>query len=78
LTIGRVRSGKNKGALKEKMACCKLETADYQKTSSIILFQSKLTPHGPVYTKLHESSFHPGVETAPRGGKNARGGMRAA
>lgn len=63
LTIGRVRSSKNKEALKEKILSANtslpLQTHNPQLTptqtiTSIILFQSKLTPNGPIYTKLHE------------------------
>lgn len=57
LTIGRVRSSKNKQALKEKIGSFGLQEArnKRQVVSSIILFQSKLTPKGPIYTKLHEA-----------------------
>jgi len=58
LTIGRVRSPKNKEALIEKMRSLN-ETQDTsgkgQIVSSVTLFQSTLTPKGPIYTKLHES-----------------------
>ena len=57
LTIGRVRSPKNKEALKEKVESCQLPPAKPQLISSVILFQSKLTPKGPIYTKLHESQL---------------------
>ncbi len=56
LTIGRVRSPKNKEALKEK-----IESQDTshktQVISSVSLFQSKLTPQGPIYTNLHEAKL---------------------
>lgn len=56
LTIGRVRSPKNKEALKEKIANYKLLVTSYGLlVTNITLFQSKLTPRGPIYTKLHES-----------------------
>lgn len=58
LTIGRVRSPKNKEALKEKLTSlpvCRL--AGSQSIKSLILFQSTLTPTGPIYTKLHESNL---------------------
>lgn len=57
LTIGRVRSSKNKQALKEKMGSIGLQETrnKRQVVSSIILFQSKLTPKGSIYTKLHEA-----------------------
>ncbi len=65
LTIGRVRSSKNKEALKEKMLSYHLPSTAYHPISSVVLFQSKLTPKGPIYTKLHEAKLKPG------------GGMRA-
>lgn len=55
LTIGRVRTPKNKEALKEKMATCQLPSAKPHLVTSIVLFQSTLTPKGSIYTKLHES-----------------------
>lgn len=60
LTIGRVRSPKNKDALKEKIlsaANSQLPITNSQLISSIILFQSTLTPKGSIYTKLHEARF---------------------
>ena len=62
LTIGRVRSGKNKQALKEKLISFNHQlTTNHQplttKSISVILFQSKLTPAGPIYSKLHEAKF---------------------
>jgi RNA 2',3'-cyclic 3'-phosphodiesterase len=61
LTIGRVRSPINKDKLKEKMvsaiANIDLPTVPTHKVSSVILFQSTLTPQGSIYTKLHESVF---------------------
>ncbi len=59
LTIGRVRSPKNKEALKEKILSSdsQLTTHNSQLVSSVILFRSTLTPKGPIYTKLHEAKF---------------------
>lgn len=57
LTIGRVRSPKNKEKLREKLTNCQLLTVNCQLISSLALFQSTLTPKGPIYTKLHESNF---------------------
>ena len=54
LTIGRVKSSKNKEALKEKVGTCTMPTVSPQLISSIILFQSKLSPKCSIYTKLHE------------------------
>jgi 2'-5' RNA ligase len=59
LTIGRVRSGKNKEALKVKLS--ELNRPDKpgnpQPVSQLILYQSKLSPKGPTYTPLHKSDF---------------------
>ena len=59
LTIGRVRSSHNKDKLKEKISSAsskaQLSSINPHKVTSLILFQSTLTPQGPVYTKLHEA-----------------------
>jgi len=58
LTIGRVRSPKNKEALKQKISTLNSKfSTKIQLISSVTLFQSKLTPHGPIYTKLHEAKL---------------------
>ncbi len=57
LTIGRVRSPKNKAALKEKIMATSIEKVLSQRVDSIILFKSELTSQGPIYSKLHESKF---------------------
>jgi 2'-5' RNA ligase len=57
LTIGRVRSLKNKEALKEKITGYGLRVTGYETIYSIALFQSTLTPKGPLYTRLHEAKF---------------------
>lgn len=68
LTVGRVRSSKNKEALKEKIENSLLPTppglllanagaGNSQLISSIALFQSTLTPKGSIYTKLHEANL---------------------
>jgi len=57
LTIGRVRSGKNKEVLKEKVGSYQLAAINPQRVQSIILFKSTLTPSGPIYSKLHETNF---------------------
>jgi len=54
LTIGRVRSGKNREALSGKMKSYQFSAISCQLIESICLFQSTLTPKGPIYTKLHE------------------------
>ena len=55
LTLGRVRTGKNILALKEKLASAKLPAGLSQKIGSIVLFKSTLTPSGSIYTKIHEA-----------------------
>lgn len=57
LTIGRVRSPKNKEALKEKISSLRLKDYSLQLIDAITLFQSTLTPKGPIYTKIHESKL---------------------
>ena len=57
LTIGRVRSAKNKEALKGKVLGYGERVTGNEKISSVILFHSKLTPAGSIYTKLHEAKF---------------------
>jgi len=54
LTIGRVRSPKNKDVLKDKILTIQLKAYSLQLIGSIALFKSTLTPKGPTYTKLHE------------------------
>jgi len=57
LTIGRVRSPKNKEALKEKIGSYQFPPVIPHLASSVALFQSILTPKGPTYTKLHEAKL---------------------
>lgn len=59
LTIGRVRSSKNREALKQKVlfSNSQLPTPNAQLISAITLYHSKLTPKGPIYTKLYETKF---------------------
>ncbi|MCX5715275.1 MAG: RNA 2',3'-cyclic phosphodiesterase [Candidatus Omnitrophica bacterium] len=59
LTIGRVKSSKNKEALKKILLTTAGQqlTTDSQKVSSITLYQSKLSPHGPTYATLHEAKL---------------------
>jgi 2'-5' RNA ligase len=57
LTIGRVRSPKNKGPLKERLLAATIDKPLSQKVDSVILFKSELKPAGPVYTKVHESKL---------------------
>lgn len=60
LTIGRVRSSKNKSALQDKLQTTSLAPGPLSLVLAVILFQSTLTPNGSIYTKLHEAKFsHP-------------------
>jgi len=54
LTIGRVRSGKNKAALKSCIENLSFSSGEILEVEHITLFQSTLTPKGPVYTPLYE------------------------
>ncbi|MBN1526762.1 MAG: RNA 2',3'-cyclic phosphodiesterase [Candidatus Omnitrophica bacterium] len=54
LTVGRVKSPMNKDKLKAKIKDCQSPASSPHRISSVILFQSTLTPSGPIYTKLHE------------------------
>jgi len=67
LTIGRVRSPKNKASLADKINSLnsqfelpdsELPTPNSQLVSSVVLFQSTLTPKGPIYTIVHTATFH--------------------
>jgi len=57
LTVGRVKSLLNKDKLKAKIKDCQPPTGSPHRISSVILFQSKLTPNGPIYTKLYEAKL---------------------
>ena len=56
LTIGRVRSGKNKAKLKEIITSLQVNPETCQ-IKSVTLYQSKLTPKGPIYTPLHVANL---------------------
>jgi len=58
LTLGRIRSPKNKDKLK-KILEEKIEIKEKGKfyLQKIVFFSSKLTPTGPIYTKLAEFPF---------------------
>ena len=55
LTIGRVRSQKNKEALQEKIVNYQFSAISLQSVNSVVLFKSTLTPKGPIYSKIHET-----------------------
>jgi len=54
LTLGRVRSPKNKEALKDKILSISVKPLNFN-ADKITLFQSTLTPKGSIYTVLHQS-----------------------
>lgn len=59
LTLGRIKSPKNKSVLTEKLLT--LEVLPKSCTvKSINLFKSTLTPEGPIYETLHEAKFTDG------------------
>jgi len=59
LTLGRVKSGKNKIILKEKILS--LEVSPLKHTiDKIILYKSTLTREGPIYDSLYEVNLKNG------------------
>lgn len=56
ITIGRVRSGKNKEALTAKLALIKVPPIT-QKIEAITIFKSALSSKGPTYEKLKQISL---------------------
>lgn len=55
LTLGRVRSPKNKDRLKKIIEeRTNFKAKNLMNVNKIILFRSQLTPQGPIYTKLTE------------------------
>ena len=59
LTLGRIKSGKNKAKLKEKLISSPVESRSSE-IKGMTLFKSELTPKGPIYNSLHEASFKGG------------------
>ena len=55
-TLGRVKSGKNKAALKESFSSA-LPRPKSCAINNITLFQSTLTPKGPIYNSLHKANL---------------------
>lgn len=56
ITLGRVRSPKNKRELKEAIVNLSI-TPLTSSVDELVLYQSVLTPQGPVYTKIHKSKL---------------------
>lgn len=57
LTLGRVRSSKGRKELVSKIKALDFKPSASCTIDKIILFQSTLTPQGPIYTPLHESKL---------------------
>ena len=57
LTLGRVKSGRGKGALAAKIEKYKEEEFGEFQVEGVILFKSDLKPSGPVYTALREATL---------------------
>ena len=57
LTLGRVRSGKNRNTLVEKIKALEFNSSAQSLLHELVLFKSSLTPQGSIYTKLHTSKF---------------------
>ncbi len=58
LTLGRMRSFKNFENLKPLLKEIEFQGEVDSEINEIILFQSQLTPQGPIYTKLYEAKFN--------------------
>jgi len=54
ITIGRIRSQKNINYLSQIMSEFSLPADSIQNIKSVILYQSTLTPQGPIYEPLHK------------------------
>lgn len=62
ITIGRTRSAKNIGKLKEALASCRERFGNegYEfSVDRVILFKSTLTPKGPIYENIKEGALSP-------------------
>ena len=57
ITIGRVNSIKNKEGLKSAIENLKFAAAKTLDVDHVTLFQSTLTPKGPIYTPLYQAKF---------------------
>ena len=52
LTVGRIKKLENKNFFQKQIDKAKEQFLQTFKVSEIILFQSRLTPQGPIYTEL--------------------------
>lgn len=59
LTLGRVRSSSRLTSLVKLLEAESFSSGMPFAADRVVLFQSTLTPQGPVYTALHTSPFHP-------------------
>ena len=59
LTLGRVKSGKNKVVLKEKILSIEVKPLNHT-IDKIILYKSTLTREGPIYDSLYEIDLKDG------------------
>jgi 2'-5' RNA ligase len=57
ITLGRVRSGKRVRELLDALDCEQPADLGRSLVTSLVLFQSKLTPQGPLYSRLAEVPF---------------------
>lgn len=65
LTIGRIRSAKNKKELEQTSLSVKVQPISSH-ISKIILFKSQLTPNGSIYTPLHVAELEKGSGPSSR------------
>jgi len=57
LTLGRVRTPKNRKALIENIKALDFKPSASATVNKILLFRSTLTPQGSIYTVIHEAGF---------------------
>ncbi|MFA5164397.1 MAG: RNA 2',3'-cyclic phosphodiesterase [Candidatus Omnitrophota bacterium] len=58
ITIGRVRSGKNTDSLRKAIERSSFPASSLTPVDSVVLFSSKLSPGGPIYTPLSKAMLH--------------------
>jgi len=68
ITLGRVRGGKNVRELLEGLDAERTAELGTSRVTALVLFESKLTPQGPIYSRLAEIPLRrsPGVESGER------------
>ena len=57
LTLGRLRSGQNKGKLSNLLRSIEFKSPSTIKVTHLSLIQSTLTPSGAIYTPLHQAEL---------------------